>query len=159
MKLLEVLIERKAQALNRPFSYIYLGEEEVDVGYRVLVDFAHKEVVAYVIKSTIVNKTKEELETEMGFSISEIKGIIDDKPLLNKELLELSNKVSEYYLSPLISVLQTMLPTSLKPSKSALRGPKVAYDTYVKLKNDTPVPLATARSGSSAMLTGSLVLL
>lgn len=137
MKLLEVLIERKAQALNRPFSYIYLGEKDVDVGYRVIVDFAHKEVVAYVIKSTIVNKTKEELEKEMGFSISEIKGIIDDKPLLNKELLELSNKVSEYYLSPLISVLQTMLPTSLKPSKSALRGPKVAYDTYVKLKNDT----------------------
>ena len=137
MKLLEVLIERKAQALNRPFSYIYNGEKQVDAGYRVLVNFAHKDVVAYVIKATQTSKTKSELESEMGFSLGEIKDVLDDKPLLNDELLKLSQEISEHYLAPLISVLQTMLPTSLKPSSASLKGPKIAYDTYVKLKNDT----------------------
>ena len=137
MKLLEVLIERKAQALNRPFSYIYNGEKQVDAGYRVLVNFAHKDVVAYVIKATQTSKTKSKLESEMGFSLGEIKDVLDDKPLLNDELLKLSQEISEHYLAPLISVLQTMLPTSLKPSSASLKGPKIAYDTYVKLKNDT----------------------
>lgn len=138
MKLLEVLIERKAQALNRPFSYIYNGSREVDKGYRVLIPFArsNKDVVGYVISVTDTSKNKEQLEKEMGFSISEIKDVIDDKPLLNDELLKLSNEISEYYLAPLISVLQTMLPTSLKPSTSSLKGPKIAYDTYVTLLKD-----------------------
>ena len=136
MKLLEVLIERKANTLNRPFSYIYNGEKTVDVGYRVLVSFAHKDTIAYVIGIKETNKTKEQLEEEMGFQIGEIKDILDEKPLLNDELIKLSQEVSDYYIAPLISVLQTMLPSSLKPSTSALRGPKVAYETYVKLIND-----------------------
>ena len=136
MKLLEVLIERKANTLNRPFSYIYNGKKPVDVGYRVLVSFAHKDTIAYVIGQKETDKTKEQLEEEMGFQIEEIKDVLDEKPLLNDELIKLSQEVSDYYLAPLISVLQTMLPSSLKPSTSALRGPKVAYETYVKLIDD-----------------------
>lgn len=136
MKLLEVLIERKANTLNRPFSYIYNGKKPVDVGYRVLVSFAHKDTIAYVIGQKETDKTKEQLEEEMGFQIGEIKDVLDEKPLLNDELIKLSQEVSDYYLAPLISVLQTMLPSSLKPSTSALRGPKVAYETYVKLIDD-----------------------
>lgn len=136
MKLLEVLIERKAQSLNRPFSYIYKGEKKVDVGYRVLINFAHKNIVGYVIKVVETNKSKEKLENEMGFKISEVIDILDESPLLNDELMSLASKVSDYYLSPLISVLQTMLPTSLKPSSSSLKGPKIAYDTFVHLIDD-----------------------
>lgn len=157
MKLLEVLIERKAQALNRPFSYVYNGEKEVDKGYRVLLPFAHsnKLVVGYVTNVTETNKDKKTLEKEMGFSISEIKDVIDDKPLLNDELLSLSNRISEHYLAPLISVLQTMLPTSLKPAASALKGPKIAYETYVELVNDneeglTPKQIELLRLVSSS---------
>ena len=58
MKLLEVLIERKANTLNRPFSYIYNGKKPVDVGYRVLVSFAHKDTIAYVIGQKETDKTK-----------------------------------------------------------------------------------------------------
>lgn len=136
MRLLEVLIERKAQSLNRPFSYIYEGNKNVDVGYRVLISFANQKIVGYVIKCDEVNKTRSEIEKEKGFIISPIIDVIDEKPLLNEELMQLANKVSDYYVAPLISVLQTMLPTSLKPSSSSLRGPKIAYDTYVHLEND-----------------------
>ena len=136
MKLLEVLIERKASALNRPFSYVYNGSKAVDVGYRVLVSFAHKDVIAYVTKCEETNENLGELEKEMGFKIGEIKDVLDEKTLLNDELLDLSKEIADYYLAPLISVLQTMLPTSLKPSSASLRGPKIAYDTYVKLIKD-----------------------
>ena len=137
MKLVEVLIERKANTLNRPFSYIYNGEKELGVGYRVLVDFAHQKVVAYVINISETTKSLSELEKDMGFKIGEIKDVLDDKPLLNEELLKLSNEIAEHYLSPLISVFQTMLPSSLKPASSSLKGPKIAYDTYVTLLNDS----------------------
>ena len=135
MRLLEVLIERKAQSLNRPFSYVYKGDKPVDVGYRVLVPFANQSLVGYVTKCEEVNKSIKALEEEMGFTISEIKDVIDDKPLLNEDLMKLAGEISDHYLSPLISVLQTMLPTSLKPSSSSLKGPKIAYDTYIHLEN------------------------
>lgn len=137
MKLLEVLIERKANTLNRPFSYIYDLDKPIDVGYRVLVNFAHKDVIAYVVGVREETRSKKQLEEEMGFKIDKVKSVLDDKPLLNKELLQLSNEIADHYLAPLISVLQTMLPSSLKPASSALKGPKIAYDIYVKLINDT----------------------
>lgn len=136
MRLLDVLIERKAQSLNRPFSYVYKGDKPVDVGYRVLVPFANQRLVGYVTKCEETNKTIKSLEQEYGFTINEISDVIDEKPLLNKELIELANDVADYYMSPLISVLQTMLPTSLKPSSSSLKGPKIAYDVYLHLEKD-----------------------
>ena len=137
MKLLEVLIERKANTLNRPFSYVYEGDKPIDVGYRVSVPFAHQTVIGYVIGVKDEKRTINELEEEMGFRIDKVKEVLDEKPLLNKELLQLSNEVADHYLAPLISVLQTMLPSSLKPASSALKGPKIAYDTYVKLIKDS----------------------
>lgn len=137
MKLVEVLIERKANTLNRPFSYIYKGTKPVDIGYRVLVSFAHKNVIGYVINVNDEKRSVEQLEKDMGFRIEEIIDVIDDKPLLNAELMQLSNEVASHYVSPLISVLQAMLPSSLKPASSAMKGPKIAYDIYVKLANDT----------------------
>lgn len=133
MKLLEVLIERKVETLNRPFLYAYFGDRAVDTGFRVLVDFANSDLVAYVLKVTETNKTIDELEEETHFEIKEIKEVLDDKPLLNKELMELANQVSKDLLVPLISVLQAMLPPSLKPSKSTFRAPKVGYKKYLHI--------------------------
>lgn len=157
MKLLEVLIERKAQALNRPFSYIYKGEKEVDAGYRVLIPFANsnKEIVGYVVNAIDTNESKEDIEKRMGFSISEIKDVLDEKPLLNDELIKLSYEISDYYLAPLISVLQTMLPTSLKPSKSSLKGPKIAYETYVKLIDESEDGLTPKQIELSRLIASS----
>ncbi len=137
MKLLEVLVERKANTLNRPFSYVYDLDKNIGVGFRVLVPFAHKDIIGYVIGVKEEYKSLEELEEEMGFRIDKVKDVLDEKPLLNEELLQLSNEIADHYLAPLISVLQTMLPSSLKPASSALKGPKIAYDIYVKLINDT----------------------
>ena len=132
MLLVETLIEYASHSLNRPFSYVYKGSKTIQKGYRVLIEFNHREIVGYVINVQETNKSVEELEQELGFNIGEIKDVLDTSPLLNEDLLNLADQVAEYYLAPKISVLQTMLPPSLSPRKSSLKAPKVAYDQYLK---------------------------
>ena len=132
MKIVEILIEYANYSLDRPFSYFYKGNKKVDVGFRVLVDFHNRESVGYVINCYETDKTIETLESELGFKIEEVVDVLDETPLLNSELLILADQVSDYYLAPKISVLQTMLPPSLSPRRSSLKAPKVAYDIYVK---------------------------
>jgi len=143
MRVLEILLEHAAHSLNRPFSYLYDGKKEVGVGYRVLLTFNNQELVGYVVGIKNYDKTKEELEEELGFKISYIDDVIDASPLLNSDLLELSEKVSEYYLAPKIAVLQSMLPPSLSPRKSSLKAPKIAYEQYIVLKNDDETDLTS----------------
>ena len=135
MKVIEVLIEYSNYSLDRPFSYYYLGNKRVDVGFRVLVSFNNREIVGYVVRTYETDKTLEKLEEELGFKLGEIVDVIDENPLLSDDLLSLANKVSDYYIAPKISVLQAMLPPSLSPRKSSLKAPKIAYDQYVRVIN------------------------
>ncbi|MCX5774931.1 MAG: primosomal protein N' [Firmicutes bacterium] len=133
MLLLEVLIEHATFSLDRPFSYAYHGPKKVEAGYRVLVDFNHRQSVAYVLNVTETDKAVAVLEEEKGFSIHEILDVIDEEKLLNPELMQLAEEISNAYFSPRIGVLQTMLPPSMKPKLSSLKAPKIAYDCYVEL--------------------------
>ena len=135
MKIIELLIEHNNYSLNRPFSYVYFGNKKVDRGYRVLVNFNHRELVGYVLKVSETHKSKKELEEELGFNIDEIVDVIDSSPLLNEDLMQLADQISDYYLASKISVLQTMLPPSLTPRRSSLKAPKIAYDQYVVIKD------------------------
>ena len=137
MQIVEVLIEYAKSSLNRPFSYFYNGKKKLVKGIRVLLDFNHRDIIGYVVKVEETNKSVEEYEEEKGFSISEIKDVIDDEPLLNEELLSLLEEVSSYYLVPKISVLQSMLPPSLSPRKSSLKAPKIAYDQYLEVISES----------------------
>lgn len=141
MKLLDVFIEYASLNLDRPFIYSYSKDKKVDKGYRVLLDFASRELVGYVVDVKETNKTNEQLEEEMGFKINEIKDVIDSSPLMNDELLLLADKIKEYYLSSRISVYQTMLPTSLNIKKSSFNGPKISYDTFVVINEDENIDL------------------
>ncbi len=132
MKIVEVLIEYANYSLDRPFSYYYKGTKPLDVGFRVLLNFNNRELVGYVTKCYETDKDIKELEDEFGFTIGEIIDVIDSTALLSDDLLSLADQVAEYYIAPKISVLQSMLPPSLSPRKSALKAPKIAYDIYVK---------------------------
>ena len=132
MKIVEVLIEYANYSLDRPFSYCYKGNKPLDVGFRVLVQFNNRELVGYVTKCYETEKSIEELERELGFSIGGVIDVIDSTALLSEDLLKLADEVAEYYIAPKISVLQSMLPPSLSPRKSALKAPKIAYDIYVR---------------------------
>ena len=137
MQIVEVLIEYAKSSLNRPFSYFYNGKKKLVKGIRVLLDFNHRDIIGYIVNVEETNKTVQEYEEEKGFSISEIKDVIDDEPLLNDELLTLLDEVASYYIVPKISVLQSMLPPSLSPRKSSLKAPKIAYDQFLEVINDS----------------------
>ena len=136
MKIVDVLIERKIQSLNRPFSYVTKDDALIEVGERVLVPFNNKNIVGYVINVTKSDKSIAELEKEFGYKLFEIRKIIDEKPLLTPELILLADEIKNYYLAPYISILQAMLPLSLKPTSSSLKGPKIAYEYFVKIVSD-----------------------
>lgn len=136
MILVDVLIERKVNALSRPFIYLYLLKKKINIGVRVVVPFNKTNLVGYVINIKKEQRNKEEYEKESGFILNEIKDVIDEIPILNNELFLLAKKISKYYLVPLISVLQTMLPQSLKPCSSSLKAPKINYFKYLKIVNN-----------------------
>ena len=133
MKIVEILIEYANYSLDRPFSYFYKGNKNIGVGYRVLINFNNRESVGYVTNCYDTDKDITVLEDELGFKIGEIIDVLDDSPLLSEDLLHLANQVSDYYIAPKIAVLQSMLPPSLSPRKSALKAPKIAYDQYVRV--------------------------
>ncbi|MFA5480937.1 MAG: primosomal protein N' [Bacilli bacterium] len=137
MRILDILTEHRVNALNRPFSYVYYGSKEVRAGFRVLIKFHHQDLVGYVTKVEETTKSLAEIEVEKGFNIQPIIDVIDDSELLNGELMGLVDKICDHYLVSKISVLQTMLPKSLKPRMSSLRGPKAYYDKYLAVVDDS----------------------
>ena len=72
MQILDVLIEYGLSSLDRTFSYAYLGEQEIQPGIRVLVNFNHKEIVGYVTKVTVVDKSLEDYQKDSLFVVKEI---------------------------------------------------------------------------------------
>ncbi len=136
MLIVQVLIEYASHSLDRPFSYIYVGKGDIIVGTRVVVMFHNRKSVGYVLDVKETDKSIEELESETGYKLEKIIGIIDKSPLLNDDLFELSKKVASYYLAPRISVLQAMLPPSLTPRRSTLKAPKIAFEQYFEINEE-----------------------
>lgn len=134
MRIVEILIEYASHTLDRPFSYLYEGKKNIGHGFRVLVNFNHRELMGYVLSVKSTDKTSEQLEEESGYRLDYLVDVIDESPLLNEDLFSLARRVSDYYLAPFISVLQSMLPPSLSPRKSSLKAPKIAYDQYLSIK-------------------------
>lgn len=134
MLIVELLIQHAVNSLNRPFSYTYEGSKPLKVGTRVIVPFNNQELVGYVLSIKEDPRSRDEIEESIGFTLLNIIDVIDEEPLLNEDLLQLVDKISSYYLAPKIAVLQAMLPPSLAPRKSSLKGPKIAYEQYVEIK-------------------------
>lgn len=136
MKIIEVLIEHSTYTLDRPFTYIYNGNKKLDIGFRVLIPFNNQKVVGYVLSCKEERVSKQQLEEKLDIEIKEIIDVLDEDCLLSDDLLELADFVKDYYLSPKIKALQTMLPPSLKPTSSSLKKAKVAYESYVVVHDD-----------------------
>ncbi len=131
MKLVEVLIEYPSLSLDRPFFYTYDGEE-IQKGVRVIIPFGKKKIVGYVLSFRTMEETREEYEKKNHIQLKSILQILDSKPLLNEELMNIAQEMAKYYFAPLISCYQVMLPPSLKPSISSISKPKIAYEIYVE---------------------------
>lgn len=129
-----VLIEHTTLKLNQPFTYVYDSAFPLKVGCRVWVDFNHQSLIGFVLaissKAPLTN-----------YVILPIQRVIDEKPLITDELLNLAKQYSsDHYLSQ-IALLQAMLPPSLKPRKSSLSSPKIKYETWICVTDKVPSEL------------------
>ncbi len=130
--LINVLVEIKSSNIDKTFTYLVPDDmkSKAMVGKRVLVPFGKQKIEGFIL--SIENSKKVEYE------LKEIIDIVDENPVLNKELLELGNYISNKTLCNLISAYQTMLPAALKAHKDFNVNKK--YITYIKLIDFSYIP-------------------
>lgn len=123
-KYAEVIIDNRGSSTDKPYTYIIEPDmvETIEEGMRVLVPFGRGN---RVIKGIVIN-IKDCYEE--GYSLKSIIDTLDDKPLISKDMIQLSLWMSEQYLSPYIETFQTLLPP----------GDFKEVKTYIILKEDSP---------------------
>lgn len=135
MYIVKVLVEHPVARLDMTFDY--LSDSYIVPGCRVKIRFGHQNIVGYVDSIEETMQTKEQLEDENGFTYLYIQDVIDEKPLLNKELEDLSLYLSKLTLSSRMACLQCMLPPQLKPASHHHVG--IKYEKYVEFIKDIPL--------------------
>ncbi len=123
----DVLIEIKAKALDRTFTYKVPDNMNIKKGVRALVPFGNRTLEGFVLN---VYKCK-----NLDYEVKKIIKCIDDYPVINDEMLSLGKYISKKTLSPLISAYQTMLPKALKAKHNTQINKK--YVTYLKVGKET----------------------
>lgn len=130
----KVLVEINNINVDKTFDYIVPFEyiENIKIGMRVKVPFASRELEGFVLD--LVNST------DNNYELKEIISIVDEKPILNNELLHLGKFMSKKYFSTLISCYQTMLPKALKAqnkttiNKKMIKYVELCSNSFPKLK-------------------------
>jgi len=100
---------------NQVFSYIAPPKTDLKPGQEVLVPLKNRQVRAVVVKVEDIKSAKQ-LPCPQKF-LKNIEQIVDDKPVLTKEQLELANWMADYYYASLGLVIKTMLWPRLKRLK------------------------------------------
>ena len=107
MSVAKVIVDVPAQQTNKPFDYKIPTrlQHVLKQGMRVIVPFGPRKVQGFVI----------DIVSESEFpKLREIIEPMDIQPILNKELLQLSDWLTEKTLCYKISAFQVMLPPALK---------------------------------------------
>ena len=122
---INVLTQIGAKAVDQ--NYIYSVPKEliskIKVGIRVKISFGKMILEGFVTKinpDINYDKTK----------IKDILDIVDDTPVLNKEMLLLGKDMSNKLLCSLVSAYQVMLPKALKAEINT--NIKIKYNKYLK---------------------------
>jgi len=131
--IIDVLVEINFNS-EQTFSYAVPLNliNDIKIGKRVLVPFNNKTLEGFIVG---INNDKKDLKYELKNILS----IIDEEPVLNEEMLSLGKYISKKTVSNLISVYQTMLPSSLK-AKNKNNKTKPKYETYVILIDNSYIP-------------------
>lgn len=97
-----------------PFDYAlppYLQQKDL-VGKRAWVSFRNQKVLGYIIATAKTTKIA---------NVKPLSELVDDLPLLNKEMLRLTKEVSQYYCCSWGEVLESALPAGLKKKKVVVK--------------------------------------
>jgi len=115
----EVLVE--IRKIDKTFTYY--SDQKIEPGMRVKVPFGHQELEGFVLKVSD--------QFNGDYEVKDIIEVIDDKPVINSEMLELGKYMSKKYLCSLISAYQTMLPAALKAKNGFKVNKKIV--TYLQI--------------------------
>lgn len=109
----QVVVDVPTKQTNRPYTYEIPAElkDDVQAGMRVLVAFGHRSVLGYVVKVDV--DLPEKLDVDQ---IKDILTVLDSKPVLSAELLELASEMAQKNFSFWVAFLALMLPAALKAS-------------------------------------------
>ncbi|WP_423409989.1 primosomal protein N' [Heyndrickxia sp. MSNUG] len=131
MNIASVIVDVPAKQTDKTFDYKIPGKfkDIIKPGIRVIVPFGPRKIQGFVT----------ELKNESSFSkLREIVEPLDLNPVLNEELLELGEWLTEHTLSYKISSYQAMLPAALKAKyekKIVLSKSADLENVHEKLKN------------------------
>src|SRR5699024_12754980 len=102
----KVIIDNRVAKLDKPFTYLIKDEmiNDIKEGMRVVIPFGRGN---RLIKGIVI--ALEEYQGDLR-KLKYIESLLDDKPLISKELIKLSICMSEYYLSSYIDSFNIVLP-------------------------------------------------
>lgn len=105
-KYAQVIIDNKSSNTDKPYTYIIEPHmvDEVQVGMRVLVPFGRGN---RIIKGIVID-IKDFVES--NYKLKSIIDILDGKPLVSKDMIELSLWMAKHYMCSHIDALKTVLP-------------------------------------------------
>ncbi len=140
----QVIVDISNDAVDRVFDYVALKDTEI--GMRVRVPFANREVLGYVIG----------LKSTTDFDKTKIKSIIknlDSIPKLKPEILEVCKFMCGRFFLRLSDAIKLVLPSCVRLDKSSEQ-----YNSYVRLilDIDTAINLIGKRAKSQLAIAASL---
>ena len=124
--LADILVEVVAKTTDKTFTYHIPDGMNALVGMRALVPFGKRNIEGFIVR--IYD------EIELDYEVKDIIKLVDDKPVLNEEMLELGKYISKKTLSPLTLSYQTMLPRGLKAREKTNINKKMVK--YLKVLKD-----------------------
>lgn len=117
----KIIIDNRVAKLDKPFTYLVRDEMKSNIkeGMRVVVPFGRGNRLIKGIVIALDNYTGDLSKLKY------VEELLDNKPLISKELIKLSLWMSDYYLSPYIDAFKTVLPP----------GDFKKINTYISLKD------------------------
>ena len=106
IKYAKLIIDNRATQLDRLFTYT-IKEDFIDIiqeGMRVIIPFGRGNKIIQGLVVSVVDHINAE------YKLKEIIDLLDNKPIISKELIELSLWMKEEYLSTYLSAFQPVLP-------------------------------------------------
>lgn len=126
MKFADVIINLPTNTLNQIFTYAIPDKfkGKIDFGYRVLVEFGHKNIEAYVIGF------KNETDVK---NVKNIIHVLDNRAVFNEELLQLAYFMADNYLCPVSTALKAMIPKAITNTKAQVIIPLINIDEFEQM--------------------------
>ncbi len=113
MKTVELVINLPTSKLNTTFTYLVPPQyaDQAVFGKRVLVDFGGRREEGYIVA---------EQDTSEGVELKPIRKVLDSEPVFDPGLLALARWMAAYYLCPLSTALNLMVPKILRKKRGRI---------------------------------------